>query len=107
MYGFPRGARGVFAGSQGRRNFHSQPGQRFFGFLAPIRAAETLRGNGVPAARFPDVPGFFFDHAQLPRHHAVAGALEELVEFRRRVRAVFRLADARLYLPPICHFQAL
>ena len=51
--------------------------------------------------------GLFFDGAEFPRHHCVARALEQFGKFCLRFRAVFRLADARLYLPPICHVGAL
>jgi hypothetical protein len=104
---FTRGSRGLLGGSQRRWNLDAEARQRFFGLLPPVGAAESLRSNRVPAPRFVFVFGFFFDRAELPRNHCVARALVKLVEFRLRVGAVLRLANARLDLPPISHVATL
>ena len=90
-----------------RRQFDSESRERFFGLLPPVGATKSLRRNRVPVSRFFFMFGFLFNSAELPRNHCVARALIEFVEFRLRVGAVFRLADARLDLPPISHVGAL
>lgn len=85
----------------------SQASERFFGFLFPVSAPEALGGDDVPAASFVGAAGFFFDRAEFPRHHCVAGALVKFGKFGGRVGAIFRLADARLDLSPISHVEAL
>ena len=87
----------------GSGQFDTQARQGFFGFLFPISAAETLRGDDVPAARFFVATGFFFNRAEFPCHHRVARTLIKLGKFGWRVWAVLRLADARLNLSPISH----
>jgi len=91
----------------GGRESRTKTRQCLFRFLLPFGAAESLRGNRVPFHRFGLDERFLFQKRKLPSHHRVMRALVELREFRVRVRSIFRLADARLDLPPIGHGRAL
>jgi hypothetical protein len=72
-----------------------------------LRAAKTLGSRRVPLHGLWDLTRFFAQLRQLEGHHAVARALEEFGELCRRVGRCFCLADAGLYLSPICHARAL
>ena len=91
----------------GRGNFGAQTRERFLRLLLPVRAAESLRRNRVPFHCFGLHESFFLKQPKLPRDHRVAGALIKFGKFCVRVGGVFRLANARLDLPPVCHGEAL
>src|SRR5579875_988280 len=90
-----------------RREWRAQPRQCLFGFFPPIGAPESLRGDRVPLCGLVLTRGFFFDCAEFPRNHRVAGALIQFREFRRRIAPVLCLANSRLDLTPICHVRCI
>ena len=87
--------------------FQAEPRQSFFGFLLPIGAAKTLRCNGVPGAGLGGVLRFFFEGAQFPGNHRIAGALKKIGKFSGCVSAVLGLAYPSLNLSPISHVGVL
>ncbi len=87
------------------RNGRAKSRQRLDSFLPPVRAAETLRRNGVPAHGFFAAPGVFFDRAGFERYHRVARFLKQFIQFASGIRARTRPAYSSLYLPPVSHVR--
>ena len=90
-----------------RGKFEAEPSQRFFGFFLPVGAAKTLRCDGVPVAGLGGVLRFFFEGAQFPCDHRIAGSLKKLGKFRGCVSAIFGLAYPSLDLSPVSHVGVL
>lgn len=89
------------------RRFNTEASQRFFRFFLPLRAAEMLRGGGVPFRGLVRAAALFFDDAELPGDHGITRALIQLRKLRQRVGAGLRLANASLNLAPVAHGGAL
>jgi len=92
-------------GARRFRDWRAESNQSIVRLGLPVRSAETLRGDRVPANGFGGVARAFFYAGQLERRHRVARALKKLGELRRGFAAGLGLADAGLYLSPVAHDQ--
>ncbi|HWG57523.1 MAG TPA: hypothetical protein VN661_00595 [Candidatus Acidoferrales bacterium] len=90
-----------------RRRGNTQARQRLFRFLFPVRAPESLCGGRIPLHGFLHAFILFLERTQFPSDHAVARALEQLGKLGGRILAILGFSDARLYLAPITHGEAL
>ena len=81
----------------------AQAFQRLLGLLFPFRAAEALRGDGVPLDSLIAVAGAFLNDGEFVGGHRVARARIKRGKLRGRIGASFGFADARLNLLPVTH----
>jgi hypothetical protein len=98
------GALACFAARRGRS---TKAGQCSLGFGLPLGPAKSFRRRRIPARRFGVLTGFLLPPRQFECHHGIASLFVKFGQLRCCVRTCFRLADARLDLPPVCHCRAL
>jgi hypothetical protein len=98
---------GALARFAARRGRSAKAGQCSLGFGLPLGPAKSFRRRRIPARRFGVLAGFLLPPRQFECDHGIASLFVKFGQLCCCVRTCFRLADARLDLPPVCHCRAL